>query len=230
MFTSRDLFQCSSSGYSFKNLIRFVMTLAIKTYNTKDMKPKNILIINGHPNKDSLSFGLSEAYMKGALDSGAEIKEIIIRELNFNPNLQFGYQKRTELEPDLLNAWEKIKWADHMVWVHPVWWGGLPAMTKGFIDRVFLPGFAFQYRDNSVWWDKLLADKTAHIITTLDQPDWFYRFAFGRPSVNQLKKSTLEFCGVKPVKVTYIGPVKNSKEEVRKKWLAKLEKTGKALR
>ncbi len=82
--------------------------------------------------------------------------------MQFNPNLQFGYQKRIELEPDLLGAWEKIKWADHLVWIHPVWWGGLPAITKGFIDRVFLPGFAFKYRENSVWWDRLLKGKTAH--------------------------------------------------------------------
>jgi len=152
-----------------------------------------------------------------------------VRELNFNPNLAFGYQKRTELEPDLLEAWEKIKWADHLVWVHPVWWGGLPAITKGFIDRVFLPGFAFQYRDNSVWWDKLLKGKTAHIITTLDTPSWYYRFVYGRPSVNQLKKTVLGFCGIKPVKVTYIQPIRNSTIEFRNKWLGKVEMLGKDL-
>ncbi len=114
---------------------------------------KNILIINGHPHKESLNFGLAEAYKKGALESGYHVEEIIIADLNFNPNLQYGYQKRMELEPDLLDAWEKIKRADHMVWVHPVWWSGLPAITKGFIDRLFLPGFTFKPRENSVWWD-----------------------------------------------------------------------------
>ena len=190
---------------------------------------KKILIINGHPNKETFNFGISKAYKKGAENAGADVKQIIIADLKFNLNLQFGYQKRVELEPDLLDAWEKIKWADHLVWVHPVWWGGLPAITKGFIDRVFLPGFAFQYRENSVWWDKLLKGKSAHIITTLDQPAWYYWFAFGRPSVNQLKKSTLEFCGVKPVKVTYISPIKNSELSLRKKWLEKIEKKGENL-
>jgi putative NADPH-quinone reductase len=191
---------------------------------------KKILIINGHPNADSFNFGLFDAYKKGALTAGADIKEIVIKDLKFNPNLQFGYQKRTELETDLLDSWEKIKWADHLVWVHPVWWGGLPAITKGFIDRLFLPGFAFKYRENSVWWDKLLSGKTGHIITTLDQPSWYYWFAFGRPSVNQLKKSTLEFCGVNPVKVTYIGPIKNSKLSKRQKWLDKIQKLGENLK
>jgi len=154
---------------------------------------KKILIINGHPNKSSYCSGLVQAYKQGVSATGAEIAEISIGELKFNPNLQSGYQQRTELEDDLVVAWNKIKWADHLVWVHPVWWGGLPAITKGFIDRVFLPGFAFRYRENSVWWDKLLTGKTASIITTLDQPGWYYRLMYGKPSVNQLKKSTLEF-------------------------------------
>lgn len=191
---------------------------------------KKILIINGHPNKDSFNFGIAAAYQKGALDTGAEVKEIVIANLDFNPNLQFGYQKRTELEPDLLESWEKIQWADHLVWIHPVWWGGLPAITKGFIDRLFLPGFAFQYRENSHFWDKLLKGKTAHIITTLDQPALFYRIVFNRPSVNQLRRSVLKFCGIKPVKVSYIGIIKGSKPEMREKWLQKVENWGSRLK
>lgn len=187
---------------------------------------KKIVIINGHPNKESLNFGFAQAYKKGALESNAIVKEITISELKFNPNLAFGFQKRTELEPDLLESWEKIKWADHLVWIHPVWWGGLPAILKGFIDRLFLPGFAFQYRDNSMFWDKLLKGKTAHIITTIDQPSWYYWLMNGKPSVNQLKKSTLHFCGIKPVKVSYFGIVKNANDNVRQKWITNVEKLG----
>ncbi|RXM51657.1 MULTISPECIES: NAD(P)H-dependent oxidoreductase [unclassified Chryseobacterium] len=191
---------------------------------------KKIAIINGHPNKESFNFGIAEAYKNGAIEAGAEIKEILIADLNFNPNLQFGYQKRMELEPDLLKAWEMIQWADHLVWIHPVWWGGLPALMKGFIDRLFLPGLAYRYRENSVWWDKLLKGKTAHIITTIDQPGWYYWLMYGRPSVNQLKKSTLEFCGIKPVKVTYLGIIRTSSKEQREIWLKKVRSLGQKLR
>lgn len=188
--------------------------------------PKRIVIINGHPNNESFNYEIAKAYKKGASSSTAEIKEIIISDLQFNPNLQFGYQKRMELETDLLEAWEKIGWANHLVWVHPVWWGGLPAITKGFIDRLFLPGLVFQNKENSVWWDKLLKGKSAHIITTLDQPGWYYWLVYGKPSVNQLKKSTLEFCGVRPVKVTYFGIIKTSSENQREKWLTKAFRLG----
>ena len=187
---------------------------------------KNILVINGHPNPESLNHALAEAYIKGAKLSGAKVEYIILSELNFNPNLRYGYQQRTELEPDLHAAWEKIKWADHLVWIHPVWWGGLPAIMKGFIDRLFLPGMAFRYRENSVWWDKLLTGKTGHIITTMDQPGWYYYLVFGQPSINQLKKSTLEFCGINPVKVSRFGIIKTADTETRRRWIAKAEKLG----
>ncbi|RKR11973.1 putative NADPH-quinone reductase [Flavobacterium sp. 90] len=183
---------------------------------------KKILIINGHPNPSSFNFGIAESYLKGAIASGSEVDTITIANLKFNPNLQFGYQKRTELEPDLIESWQKIKKADHLVWIHPIWWGGLPAITKGFIDRLFLPGMAFEHRENSVWWDKLLKGKTAHIITTLDQPSWYYKLVYGNPSVNQLKKTVLEFCGVKPVKVSYIGIIKTSDDFQKEKWLQKV--------
>ncbi len=192
---------------------------AVKQRNTM----KKIVILNGHPNPDSFNKGLVEAYYAGAKTKGAELKIITIADLAFEPNLRFGYQKRMELEPDLLEAIQLIQWADHLVWIHPVWWGGLPALLKGFIDRTFLPGITYQYRDNSLLWDKLLKGKTAHIITTLDQPGWYYRLMYGRPSVNQLKKSTLQFCGVSKVKVTYIGIVRNSTEAQRAKWLKQVE-------
>ena len=190
---------------------------------------KKITIINCHPNSASLCFGLVEAYKKGAIAAGADVKEIVVADLKFSVNLAYGYQKRTDLEPDLVEAWDKITWADHLVWVYPVWWGGLPAIAKGFIDRVFLPGYAFRPRENSVFWDKLLIGKTARIITTLDQPGWYYRLMFGRPSTNQLKKAVLEFCGVKPVRITYIGIVKGSTSEVRAKWIANIERLGRSM-
>jgi NAD(P)H dehydrogenase (quinone) len=187
---------------------------------------KKILIINGHPDSESYNYALVEAYKKGAIESGSEVKEIVIAALSFNPNLQYGYRKRTTLEPDLIAAMEQITWADHIVWVYPVWWGSYPAIMKGFIDRVFLPGFAFQKRENSVWWDKLLTDKTARIISTLDQPAWYYWLVYRQPSNNSLKKLTLQFCGIKTVKVTNIGPIRLSKDSYRKNWLEKIEKLG----
>ncbi|WP_298263420.1 NAD(P)H-dependent oxidoreductase [uncultured Lutibacter sp.] len=187
---------------------------------------KKILVINGHPDKESYNYALSNSYIKGALTTKATVKTINIRELNFNLNLEFGYRKRTELEPDLKEAQEKLKWANHIVWVYPIWWGSVPAIMKGFLDRVLLPGFAFQKRQNSLWWDKLFISKTSRIICTLDQPSWYYKWFYGNPNHNAMKKLTLKFIGVKSVKITTIGPIRLSKDKFRTKWLKKVEKLG----
>lgn len=186
----------------------------------------NILIINGHPDKESYNYALAASYKKGAVAASAKVKEINIAELNFNPNLAFGYRKRTTLEPDLLAAQESIKWADHIVWIYPVWWGGVPAIMKGFLDRVLLPGFAFKKREGSVWWDKFLTGKTSRIICTMDQPTWYYRWVNGQPSHTAMKKLCLNFVGIKKVRITAIGPLRLSKDTFRDKWLNKVEKLG----
>lgn len=187
---------------------------------------KKVLIINGHPDRISFATALTAAYKKGALQSGAKVEELVVADLDFNPNLQYGYRQRVELEPDLVRARELITWAEHVVWVYPIWWGGWPALLKGFIDRVFLPGFAMHYRENSVWWDKLLAGRSAHIINTLDQPAWYYWLVNGRPGYLAMKRMVLEFSGFKPVRATTIGPIRKSTEKFRSKWLLKVEKAG----
>ncbi|MEM9929179.1 MAG: NAD(P)H-dependent oxidoreductase [Bacteroidota bacterium] len=186
---------------------------------------KNILLIVGHPDAESYNFALADAYERGA--GAGSVKRLNIRDLDFNPNLQFGYRKRTELEPDLLEAWKAIQWADHLVWVYPVWWGSLPAIMKGFIDRLFLPGFVFRKHEGSLAkWDKLLKGKTARLISTLDQPGWYYRLVYSRPSYHAMKQLTMHFTGVRKVKNTTIGPIRLSTDNYRKKWLDKVAALG----
>ena len=190
------------------------------------MKGKKILIINGHPDKQSFNASLAESYYRGAVNTNATVDLLHIRDLDFNPNLQFGYRQRTELEPDLLRAIEMIKQADHLVWFFPMWWYGYPALMKGFIDRTFLPGITFAYQPGKAMPEKLLKGKTGRIIVTADTPAWYNKWIMGNPAINQFKKGTLEFCGVKPVKVDYIAPVKDASEAFLGRWLAKVENYG----
>lgn len=187
---------------------------------------KKILIINGHPDPASYNHALADAYYQGLAKTGAEIMRINIAELQFNPNLEFGYRMRTELEPDLLDAIAKMKAADHLVWVFPMWWYGYPAVMKGFIDRTFLPGITYQPIAGSPFPKKLLKGKTARIIVTSDTPRWYEWLFMKSPALNQLKKGTFEFCGISPVKVTYLAVVKDSSEATRQQWLGQVSRLG----
>jgi len=187
---------------------------------------KKILIFNGHPNTGSFCHSLALAYQKGAGEGAAEIQQISLDSLEFNPNLKFGYSKISELEPALIEAQNKIKWADHIVFVYPNWWGGMPAVMKGFFDRTFLPGFAFKYRKDSPLPEKLLSGKTADIIVTMDTPPVFYKWFLGNVGVRQLKKNILDFSGIKTKHVYYYGPVRNSTQEKREGWINTAETAG----
>lgn len=187
---------------------------------------KDILVINGHPDKESFCRELAEQYKNGAVKKGASVRLINLFDLTFSMNLENGYRKRTHLEPDLVSAQEAILKADHLVFVYPIWWGAQPAILKGFIDRVFLPGFAFKPKENSPLWDKLLKGKTARLLVTMDTPVWYNVLMYQSAGHKVMKKNTLQFCGVKPVKITSYTPVKHSSSEKREDWLKRAYKLG----
>lgn len=183
---------------------------------------KNVLIINGHPDKESFNYALAGAYTEGLSQTAVTHDYINIADLKFNPNLTYGYRQRMELEQDLQNAVDKIKKADHIVWIFPMWWYGYPAIMKGFIDRTFLPGITFEVVPGKAFPNKLLKGRTGHIIVTADTPRWYDWLFMKSPAINQFRKGTLEFCGISPVKVTYIAPIKESDDAFRNKWLKKV--------
>lgn len=188
---------------------------------------KKILIINGHPDKESLCFALAESYKKGADTNGDQCQLVHLVDLKFNPILTYGYRVVSELEPDLLKIQQDILQADHLVFVYPNWWATFPALLKGLIDRVFLPNFAFKYHEKGPLWDKLLKGKTARLIVTMDTPKWYYWLINRNAGHNAMKIGVLEFCGIKPVKISAFAPVKSSDDLKRKKWIAEVEILGK---
>lgn len=192
-------------------------------------KKKHVLVINGHPDPESYNYALAAAYKKGLTQSDSVLLEIDIASLAFNPNLMYGYRQRTELEADLLASVEKIRQADHLVWLFPLWWYGYPALMKGFIDRVFLPGITYQPIAGKSFPRPLLKGKTARLVITADTPRWYDRLFMGSPAINQLKKGTLEFCGVQPVRITYIAVMRDSRSSFREKWLTNMEALGRKM-
>ncbi len=188
--------------------------------------PKKILVILGQPQRNSYGGALAQAYIEGARGAGAEVREICLGDLRFDACPASAAPNPAGLEPDLAQAQESIKWAEHLVFVYPIWWGTIPALLKGFVERVFLPGFAVNFRDDSPLWDKLLKGRSARLIVTLNTPSWIYRWYFGRPGHNTMKKTILQFCGISPVRITEVGPIKNSTDAKRKQWLEQVRALG----
>ena len=104
---------------------------------------KKILVINGHPVPGSYCEALKNTYCSSAEKAGAEVVQINIANLDFDPVLHHGYKIIQPLEEDLINAQKAIEAADHIMIIFPVWWGGVPAGLKGFLDRTCIPTAAF---------------------------------------------------------------------------------------
>ncbi|MBD8519082.1 NAD(P)H-dependent oxidoreductase [Plantibacter sp. CFBP 8804] len=178
------------------------------------------LVIDGHPNPGSLCAALATSYAEAHGDATV----LAVRDLAFDPNLRLGYTRRQDLEPDLERAWEQILAADHIVIVAPVWWGSVPAVLKGFFDRLLLPRRAYRMKSNGLP-EGLLAGRTGRVIVTSDSPSWYLPLV-GDTTVKQLRTTTLRFCGIKPVAVNRFGRVKDSTVEQRQRWLAKAAQNG----
>lgn len=184
---------------------------------------KRILVIDANPKQASFCDALAKSYSQSC-KSDSEVHTLSLSAMRFDPDLTNGYEIEQPLEADLIDFQAQLQWAEHIVLFIPVWWGGLPAKFKGLIDRTFLPGFAFEYQPNKTIPDKLLKGRTAEIILTLDTPAWYYRFIQGNPVQKQLKHTILEFCGIKVISTTYLGPIIKSSPERRKKWLKQIAK------
>ena len=178
-----------------------------------------ILVINGHPDKNSFCRALSYSYKHGCEQAGGNCELVNLSDIDFNPILKYGYSIKMELEPDLVHLQKLILKASHIVFVFPIWWGTYPALFKGFIDRVFLPGYAFGYESGSFPHEEKLIGKTATVITTMNTPWWYYRFFHKRPAYYSIKKSVLSFCGISSVKYVSFTPVKKSTPLQRKNWI-----------
>jgi len=190
---------------------------------------KKILVILGHPDSQSFNAALARAYVRGARASGASVRFLKLGELSFDPILHHGYREIQKLEPDLVKVQRYIKWADHLVWIYPTWWGSMPALLKGLLDRMWLPGFAFKFT-KPYFHRRLLRGKSARLIITMDSPSFIYRFIFRSPGENIMKRSVLRFSGVRPVRVTRVGWMVVSTKNYRRRWLKKIERLGHRLR
>jgi putative NADPH-quinone reductase len=182
---------------------------------------KKILIINGNPKPKSFCKSIAEHYAKLAKEKH-DVRLIHIGDMNFGINLEQGYESQASLEVDVINFQTDIKWAEHIVIISPVWWGTMPAKFKGLIDRAFLPGFAFKYTKGKTIPQKLLTGRSSELFLTLDTPVFWYKYVQGNPIYKTLKYTILDFVGIKNQATLYFGPIINSQEVTRQRWLDKV--------
>ncbi|MES2949518.1 MAG: NAD(P)H-dependent oxidoreductase [Pseudomonadota bacterium] len=189
----------------------------------------NVLVILGHASNTSFSAALADTYAQAAQAAGHTVRVLRLADLQFDATLHGSNPHHQALEPDLLAAQDSIAWANHIAWVFPVWWGSVPALLKGFLDRAFTSGWAYKFNKGSAFPVPLLKGRTAHLLVPMDTPPWYYRWVYRMPAIHQMRKTTLEFCGIRPTKTLMLGPIIHSTAEQRSGWLQKAGTMGAGL-
>ncbi len=187
---------------------------------------KRIAIIQGHPDPGGhhLLSAMADAYAEGAVSAGLEVRRIEVAKLDF-PLLRTQAEFESgELPPALTQAREDMRWAEHWVFLFPLWHGTMPALLKGFLEQIFRPGFAMEYREKGLP-RRLLAGRSARIVVTMGMPVLLYRWYFGAFGVRSFERSMLRFAGIKPIRESLFG-LTLADEKKRARWIEAMRRHG----
>lgn len=179
------------------------------------------LVIFVHPYSKSFVKGIVDTIEKETLDNNSEVKVRDLYEIDFNPVIKGSdllNLKTRDYAYDIKAEQEYIKWADVITFVYPIWWAGLPAMLKGYVDRVFANGFAFTHDENGPI--GLLKGKKALLFSTSGFSNDIYENIGMHKSIKQTTDEAIfEFCGLDVIKHVFFGNIPYSTDEERKEYL-----------
>ena len=199
----------------------------------------NVLIVYAHPEPNSLNGFMKDLAAKTLRDNGHKVKISDLYGMKFKPTLdQDDFSQRKDnkffnpimeqvnalgtgsLAQDIKDEVEKIKWADLLIFQFPVWWTSLPAILKGWIDRVFLPGVVHNIAEGKLYDTGLLKGKKAMLSYTTGATRDIYTNEGPHGDINDLFKyithNILEVTGLKVLPSFGIfGSAVMSKDEVK---------------
>lgn len=187
---------------------------------------RRILLIDGHPdsNPARLCNALAGAYAEGASIAGHEIRQLDIASLSF-PVLRDPQEfTRSPSHPDILAAQGHFLWADHLVFIFPLWLGGPPALLKAFMEILGCGEFLLG-SGKGLFPKGRLAGRTARMVVTMGMPSFIYRLFFHAHGTKAFERGILRIAGIKSVRTTYIGDVGFSADRCRR-WLNTLKHMG----
>lgn len=198
-----------------------------RTEQREDKMSRKIAIFDAHPDPDPARFvhALAQTYASGAREAGHEVRMIMLGMLDV-PILRTREEwgKGKTAPKVVLDGQAAIQWADHLVFLYPLWLGDMPALLKAYLEQVMRPGFALDYGEGKFPM-KLLGGRSARVVVAMGMPAFFYRAYYGAHSLRSFKRNILVSTGIEPVSTSLIGNVEGSKEH-RQRWLERMRACG----
>lgn len=188
----------------------------------------NVLIIIANPRANSFSHQIASAYLDGAIAAGKRVETLDL----YTTDLQLDFLRPEtpdefdEQQPVREALQRQLAGADELVVVHPLWWGGPPAILKNYIDQIFMPGFAYRYKRRprlpkqlDILPERLLRDKQARLFVTGDGQHWTNRLRL-MPWLMTWRYYVLGFSGISLKSVRFFDFMRHRSALKRSQWLA----------
>jgi putative NADPH-quinone reductase len=190
--------------------------------------------VYNHPHEGSFCSAIREAVESGLIKGDHEYKVINLDNDGFDPVMRekdlkafvqagkLGEEGLDGVDPIVLRYMKKLRWAEHIVMIFPIWWMTMPAMMKGFVDKVIFPGVVYKMEGGSLV-SMLYGLKQVTVITTMNTPQDVYKEVFGNSIEGSLIKGTFNKIGVHDIRWISLNMVTQSGDEKRWLWLDEIE-------
>ena len=195
-----------------------------KKESLKEMERKHLILKALHRDSSFLSEGVER--LIGLLKANnQQVEQRDLYDLHFDPVLtasDFEAAKAGNIPPDIAAEQNHIRNSDLLWFVYPVWWAGMPAILKGYIDRVFSSGFAYTMEDDKP--KGLLVNKQAIILNSMGMSYEDYKESgmFGALDLT-MDQGIFAFSGIQVLEHKYFSSIMSSGREEREKYYREIE-------
>lgn len=190
------------------------------------------LIVFNHPHEGSFCSAILEAVQHGLKESGQPSGLINLDKDGFDPVMRAKDLKAfalagkdvpdalDDVDPLVMKYKTKLEQTEHLVLIFPIWWMNMPAMMKGFIDKVIFSAVAYEMKGGLL--KSRLPIKKVTVISTMNTPAEIYREHFNNSIEGNLIKGTFRQIGIDEVEWISLSMVKQAPQEERELWLENL--------
>ncbi|QLG42003.1 MULTISPECIES: NAD(P)H oxidoreductase [unclassified Paenibacillus] len=171
----------------------------------------NVLVVVSHPRKDSLTFQVADRFVQGLAEAGHGYEILDLHGIGFDPILREmdepDYTQENQVfSPEVETEMKRLKKHDAVAFVFPLWWWHLPAMLKGYVDRVMNNGFAYGT-------NKLPHQQILWISLSGVTEEQMQKRNYGESIANLLNVGIADYCGVSRSRVEFLYETLESKPE-----------------
>ena len=190
----------------------------------------HVLVVQAHPRADSLSAQLADAADRGLRSAGHDVTTLNLYEAGFRVAMteeerRAYHGEQPVLDPMVAEHAALVRRAEALVFVYPTWWMGLPAVMKGWLERVLVPGVAFTFDERTHKVEATMSH-VRHLvgITTYGSPRWHCRLV-GDGGRRTLMRALRMVCGWR-TRTSWHGlwRVDQASDEVRAAFVAGVER------